>query len=65
MPLITFNIYIIVFFGILHIIIKPYYKKRYPLKFAGSILLGILVALIYDLIPLACYVIQQIYKHIN
>ena len=65
MPLITFNISIIVMFAILHIIIKPIYKKRYPLKFAGSILVGILIALIYDLIPLTCYLIIKLNNYIK
>ena len=65
MPLIEFNISIIVMFAIMHIIIKPIYKKRYPLKFAGSILAGILTALIYDLIPLTCYLIIKLNNYIK
>ena len=65
MSLITFNFIIIVAFAIIHIIIKPIYKKRYPLKFLGSVLMGILVALIYDLIPLACYLIIKINNFIK
>lgn len=65
MPLIIFNISIIVMFAVIHIIIKPIYKKRYPLKFAGSILMGILTALIYDLIPLTCYLIIKIHNYIK
>lgn len=65
MPLITFNIYIIVMFAIMHIIIKPIYKKRYPLKFTGTVLLGILTVLIYDLIPLTCYLIIKLNNYIK
>ena len=65
MPLIEFNISIIVMFAILHIIIKPIYKKRYPFKFAGSVLVGILIALIYDLVPLACYLLIKLYNYIK
>ena len=65
MPLIEFNIYIIIMFGLLHIIIKPIYKKRYPFKFAGSILVGILIALICDLIPLTCYLLIKLYNYIK
>ena len=65
MHLIEFNIYIIVIFAIMHIVIKPIYKKRYPLKFAGSILVGILIALIYNLVPLACYLLIKLYNYIK
>ena len=65
MPLIEFNIYIIVMFAIMHIVIKPIYKKEYPLKFLGSVLMGILVALIYDLVPLACYLLIKMNNYIK
>ena len=65
MPLIEFNISIIVMFAIMHIVIKPIYKKRYPFKFAGSILVGILIALIYDLVPLACYLLIKLNNYIK
>ena len=65
MPLIEFNISIIVMFAIMHIIIKPIYKKRYPLKFTGTVLLGILIALIYDLVPLACYLLIKLNNYIK
>lgn len=65
MPLIEFNIYIIVMFAIMHIVIKPILKKRYPFKFAGSVLVGILIVLIYDLVPLACYLLIKLYNYIN
>ena len=65
MHLIEFNLYIIIMFGLLHIIIKPIYKKRYPFKFAGSVLVGILIALIYDLIPLYFYLIIKLHNYIK
>lgn len=65
MHLIEFNIYIIVMFAIMHVIIKPIYKKRYPFKFTGSVLVGILIALIYDLIPLYFYLIIKLHNYIK
>ena len=65
MSLITFNISIIVAFALIHIIIKPIYKKGYPLKFLGSVLIGILTVSIYDLIQLTCYLIIKINDYIK
>lgn len=65
MSLITFNISIIVAFALIHIIIKPIYKKEYPFKFAGTVLVGILITLIYDLVPLACYLLIKLYNYIK
>ena len=65
MHLIEFNMYIIVMFAIMHIVIKPILKQRYPFKFAGSVLVGILIALIYDLVPLACYLLIKLYNYIK
>ena len=65
MHLIEFNMYIIVMFAIMHIVIKPILKTRYPFKFAGSVLVGILIALIYDLVPLACYLLIKLYNYIK
>lgn len=65
MHLIEFNMYIIVMFAIMHVIIKQIYKKRYPFKLAGTVLVGILIALIYDLVPLTCYLLIKLYNYIK
>ena len=65
MPLITFNLLIIATSLVLHLIIKPIYKKRYPFKLVGTLLIGIGMALLYDLIPLTCYLIIKLNDYIK
>lgn len=62
MSLITFNIFFIISAVILHLIFKPILKKKYPLKILGTFLLSIIVMLIFDLIPLTCWIIIKIHS---